>query len=1091
MLQKKALWHGLTFVFAFLLCLSITVAIVLEQFSYNVDSVAGTTNALLVSDTTDDLYELYTPESEYLNNDGTGNSTAVIKKAVELGINEGAEGTVLLKNNGVLPLESSSSNKTKVTLLGLRSHTPLLGSGMGVAVQGPVITLEDALSKTTTDWSNDGTRWTTGSVGSAMDEVTFDGADYDLNPTTIAYYEADSDNPYSYNDRVAGYNADTTALEFYETDPTGLETAIKNSDAGYKTNAIVVVGRPGSEASDYLPGGVKKDEDGNSTQGIEQPLQLTDDEKAVIKLAEDNFDNVILILNTCNNIEIDQYKNDDKIDAILNISFPGCYGMVGVAQVLCGKVSPSGGLADIAAAQNMSAPAMQNMGNYTFQNTSDITRNNSTHYAIEAESIYTGYRYYETRYEDTVLNADATKATGSAGVYASSNNSWDYNAEITYGFGYGLSYTSFTQVIDEDNVKVNDNRANNSITIDIPVKVTNTGNYAGKSSVQIYGQAPYISGGVEKTSIELLNFGKTQELQPGASETVTVTVDLQNIASYDSSANDGKGGYIMDEGDYYFAVGNGAHDALNNIILTKDPDATIENEDVDRTEVDVATSVYKYTFTPSGSDDVDETTFSTSKAGVTIENEIPYADFNYYEQDYVDYLTRADWSSFPKTYDTVTAPSSMLPDLNATGGNYYQVHTGDDTSSYVWGSTDTDIQFFQMAGASWDDERWDSLLSQLTINESMYLAGFGGPNIPTATTIGFIETSMTENNGNGIVYRFAQNLDPNAPWSIAATETNSAWNGQVFGASPLLAATFNPELALLRGEFVGTESLFLGVPIIWGPGLNTHRQAYNGRNCEYYSEDPILCGVVAEYFSYGCAEYGLIASPKHFAFNDQETNRSGIAPFMTEQRAREVELRAYQIAIECPDMATIKGLATHDITATYEGMFGVMTSFSKIGAVECTCSRGLLTGILRGEWGFHGYTVTDIYDDTDLYTQAVYAGITGFDMRGSQGFDTTSALKASGTFKSGSQTDGTELDANAYAGDATMMQALKDNNKNLLWAMAQTNLMNRYNETTHLETQMTWWRALYIVAIVVFAVLTAAAAVLYVVSVVLKKKEVK
>lgn len=1036
MKQRSALWHGLACLAALLLSFVVFLAVLIEQFDMTIDSYLGMRSVLLVSEDDGTLYTSYTPDEGYLNSDGTGNSTAIIQKAIDLGHQEGAEGTVLLKNeNGALPLESSDSDKAKVTLLGLRSHVPLLGSGMGVKVQGPMITLEDALSRDSTDWNN-ADKWAT-SYHAGMDEFAFDGADYELNPETIAFYD-------EYNDSAGKTYNDRVSTNINEPDVADM-TDLVDGFADYDDAAIVVLGRSGSEASDYLPGEVTEG------QGNSEPLALTTNEKDLLELAKENFDRVIVLINSCNALEIDDLKHDDEIDAILNINFPGAYGMLGVADILSGKVSPSGALADINAAYQMSAPAMQNMGDYEFANADDITRTKSYNYVMEAEGIYVGYRYYETRYNDVVEGrGNASSATG---VYASTD-SWDYSKEVTYGFGYGLSYTSFTQEITDVEV----HQSEHEITMDFTVDVTNTGDMEGKSIVQIYGQAPYTDGGLEKSAIQLLSFGKTDTLAAGESEEVTVEVDLQNLASYDSSVDNGDGTYgtyVFDEGDYYFAVGNGAHDALNNVLAAQGK-TTDDGMDYDGDAGQVYAGNYSY----AGGSGVDTETFSVSKNGTEISNQLPYADFNYYQDGYVTYLSRSDWSgTFPKEYDDVTAPESMMDDLN---GEYYDVETEDDTSEYVWESTETEYKLYQMKGADWDDERWDDMLSQMSINESMYLAAFGGPVLPSSESVGLLEYSMTENNGNGIVYSFAQNLDPSAPWSVATDDSNAYWNGQVFGSSPLLASTFNMELFKELGEFVGNESLFLGVPIIWGPGLNTHRQAYNGRNCEYYSEDPILCGYIAMEFSYGCAEYGLIAAPKHFAFNDQETNRKGVAPFMTEQRAREVELRAYQIAIEAPKYDDF-------------GMFGLMTSFSKIGAVECTASRGLLTDILKEEWGFHGYAVTDIYDDTDLYSACVYAGITGYDLRAAEGFDTSKPLNTFTRFMDGTQVESTPLDEDAFKGDADMMQALRVSNKNLLWALAQSNLMNRYNSTTEAVWQMTSLRVFYIVAIVVMSLLTVGA----------------
>ena len=248
----------------------------------------------------------------------------------------------------------------------------------------------------------------------------------------------------------------------------------------------------------------------------------------------------------------------------------------------------------------------------------------------------------------------------------------------------------------------------------------------------------------------------------------------------------------------------------------------------------------------------------------------------------------------------------------------------------------------------------------------------------------------------------------------------------------------------------------------------------NGRNGEYYSEDPILSGYTAMEFAIGALKYGLIAAPKHYAFNDQETNRAGVAPFMTEQRAREVELRAYQIAFE----------ATKYDTEDYDaGMRGLMISFSKIGPVECTVSTGMMTEILKKEWGFKGYAVTDIYDDFDLYGAVLTSGTTCYDTRGMSGFYTDTTLDSP---RFANQADGSAISATVFAGDANAQQAVRESAHNVLYAIASSNLMNRYNATTHVVKLNTWWRTAYYAAIAVTALLTAVFAILFVLS---KRKE--
>ena len=470
---------------------------------------------------------------------------------------------------------------------------------------------------------------------------------------------------------------------------------------------------------------------------------------------------------------------------------------------------------------------------------------------------------------------------------------------------------------------------------------------------------------MEKSAIQLLNFEKTDELEPGASQQVSVKVDLQYIASWDSSHEneDGtEGTYVIDPGTYYFALGNGAHEAVNNVLLAQGVDASRLAGTGD------AAKVWTMAITDA---EVPRTALSISKNGAQVSNHLETADWNYFQPGEVTYLSRSDWEgTWPVEYADMTLENEQLIDY--LNGHYYDVKTDDDLSGITWGA-DSDLMIWDMAGKTYDDPAWNELLDKMTLEEALYLATFGGPSIPGVESIGLQEHYLTENAGNGIVIALNATQDSNAPWTIGADDPNGAWNGAVFGNAPLTAASFNNSLYFEMGQFMGEESLFTGIAMLWGPGLNIHRQQYNGRNGEYYSEDPVLCGNTAMEYSMGALEYGLIASPKHFAFNDQETNRSGVAPYMTEQQAREGELRGWQIAFEATD---------YDTEDRNANMTGLMTSFSKIGPIECTCSTGLMTDILKNEWGFRGYAVTDIYDDTDLWAAVLVSGTTCFDTRG-------------------------------------------------------------------------------------------------------------
>ena len=1083
-MKKRALWRGLTTLFTFIFSLTIIIGVVAESYKATIDTALGTLSEKFVSENTEDdpLYDKFQPSAEVLNEDGTGNSHALIQKAIDLNRQQAAEGAVLLKNNNAdgqgLPLAGNS----QVTLFGIRSHVSLLGSSFGVKAQGPYISLEQALTQNKTDFKNTiaytlNNNFATGEVtrGATLDswsgdEFEFEGAGFTVNPVMTAVYD-------KLNETYLHSENETPSAEYDPGEPSAAEIKAVNSDyaasfAEYGDAAIVVISRPSAESKDYLPGGVV---DG---LGAEEPLQLTANERDTIEMAKKCSDNVIVLLNSANAVEIGDLKNDPEIDSILWIGFPGCYGMLGVSDILCGRTSPSGALPDIYATYNMSAPAMQNMGNFQYENGAEMltrgagqTGGTTGNYLIEAEGIYVGYRYYETRYYDSVFGNG--NAGSPVGAYASSAE-WDYDKEVAYGFGYGLSYTDFTQEFEgepEFNVSTDPVTGVCDATAVFHVKVTNTGDMAGKSIVQIYGQAPYTEGGVEKSAVQLLNFGKTDTLKPGESQVVSVEVDLQYIASYDNTYDNGDGTvgtYILDPGTYYFAMGNGAHDALNHMMARQgaDPESLSGESN--------SAMAYEHKITE---DFISSTAFSVSKTGEKISNQLDYADWNYFQPGEVTYLSRTDWAgTYPKSYTDMTLVNEEL--INLLNGDYYTIQTDDDTSGITWGK-DSNLMFYEMYGTDFDDAKWQDLLDKMTLEEAQYLATFGGPSIPGVSSIGTVETYMTENAGNGGAVNLNASKDTGAPWSISARDPNGNWHPEVFANAPLVAASFNQDLYKEVGSFIGEEALFTGIPILWGPGLNTHRHAYNGRNGEYYSEDPVLSGSAAMEFAIGALDYGLIAAPKHFAFNDQETNRSGVAPYMLEQRAREVELRAYQIAFEA---------TKYDTEEVDAGMRGLMISFSKIGPVECTASYELMTEILKEEWGFKGYAVTDIYDDTDIYGAVLASGTTCFDTRGISGFYGATTLENCSTFAT--QVDGSKVSAQLLSGDARLQNAVKDSCHNILYAFSQSSLMNRYNSTTHIEQTMTWWRMAYMAAIAAFGILLLASGALYVVSSKRKEREV-
>lgn len=1028
MAKLNRLSRGLTFVFSSTLLFGIATGLTLEANKDAIDSYFGTHSTKLVQKGDGELFRAFTPDQKYLTSDGKADTSKIVKAHEDLAVQIQGEGTVLLKNNlkdgkAALPLATSNENKLKVSLFGVRSSSTITGAFIGHRAAGnnQTVHFDEALAE----------------------------EGFDVNPTLNEAYEnyiatkqtgrvpliGENDFPYL---GMYGMMAGLKTFETLEASVDDLKAQNENvlqSIDEYNKVGVVVLGRAASEGVDW----VKNPAQMNPAEDITNPMQLTAKEKAILALAKEKCDKVVVIINAVNPMEIDDLKKDDGVDAILWMGIGANYAPKAVAQILTGKITPSGHLSDTYASSSLSAPAMMNYGDYAYGN-EDATvfkkraKDSGNKYIVEAEGIYTGYHYYETRYADYVTNSgNARSSKGS-----SFEGAWEYSKEVTYPFGYGLSYTTFEQTI-VGAPKVS--HKGHDFTMTFKVKVTNTGNVKGKDAVQIYGQAPYIAGGVEKSAIQLLAFDKTEELEPGESQTLEIKVDMQNIASWDSTAKDGKGSYILDAGDYYFAVGNGAHEALNNIFAKK---GVTPNADNKMTEAGVSSKAYKYTYNV---DTRDEDTFNISKSGVQVKNSLQEADPNHYEEGKMTNLSRNDWDgTFPKEYKGFIATDAMIKLIN---GGTYDVVTDGDTSSILFGQ-EGDLSYLNLKGAPYNWEDWDKLLNQLDLTEAMSFILHGNRDYLPMNSVGFIGGKFTENGPNGVGDRAFKTLSANEygdqkpAWAVAADDPNAKYQMTIFPSAPVMAATFNPRLAYAQGEMMGNDALFVGLPILWGPSMNTHRNGYNGRNLEYYSEDPILTGNMGMEYSVGALSKGLIAAPKHFAFNDQETNRSGVSPYMTEQKARELELRAFQIAFEA---------SKYDTDEKDVGLLGVMTSFSKIGPTEVTCSKGLLTDILRGEWGYRGYIVSDLEDDTDYFTQALYAGITSW--------DSTSTLEKIG------------VSADTIKNDPVLLNKVKDAVHCDLWVLTQSNYMNMVNANTEMVKNMTWWRATYISVIAASAALAA------------------
>ena len=804
---------------------------------------------------------------------------------------------------------------------------------------------------------------------------------------------------------------------------------------------LVTIGRSSTENGTYLPGvdGVDASQDLNQTD----PLGLSDDERDLINAAveakESNGGKVIVMLNNANAMEIDEIKNNDGVDAILEVGLPGGYGFYGVADILSGEANPSGHLTDTYAVTNANSPAAQNFGNYEWINADPTVNINAEE--VEAEGIYTGYKYYETRYADTVLgqgNADAT-------VGSSTGKAWDYDNEVSYPFGYGLSYTTFEQTLKSVDVDLE----NRTVTAEVEVK--NTGDVAGKDVVQLYTSVPYtdydIENKVEKSAVQLLDYEKTDMIEPGESQTVTITADAQDMASWDSTCDNEAGttgNWILDNGTYYFTVGNGAHEAVNNVLAAQDQKVDGNKDNVQTWELG----------------DFDSSSFAVTLNGTPVENQLQDADLNNWMEDTVTYLSRNDWEgTWPETYKDLTATNEMISTM---ADDYSDIEANGDPSSVTFGA-DNGMTLANLKGVDdITDERWSTLMDQITLEECLIRTGLGGTSTKTIESITSPEAIQNDGPNGFNSYPLGQYANSDAstgdPCVIAEDDPNRDYKMGVMANETVIGQTFSKQLAAEWGKAVGNYSLWANTAIWWGVGTNLHRTPYNARNHEYFSEDAVLTAGQGAAIIKAGHEYGVLIAPKHLAFNDTEINRTGIAEFMTEQAARENELRGTQSCIE-------------DANA-----LAVMTTYNRVGCVTSNAHTGLLLNIVRKEWGFKDLMSEDFIQDP-TYTKIRMAVHNGVTMTCNTGDNTMAAVEAVWPYWSVENASKSE----------ELLTDLKQAMLYQNYALANSNAMDGMATTTHIEKLNTWYDNLITGLRVGFGVLTVLCAAMYLLG--LKKKE--
>lgn len=633
----------------------------------------------------------------------------------------------------------------------------------------------------------------------------------------------------------------------------------------------------------------------------ESYLELSNTEEAMVEKVCSEFEVVVVVINANNAMELGWVNDYEQIGAVILAPGTGASGMAALGDILNGTVNPSGRTVDTYVYDLTQTPYYNNIGNFTYNNVSDLqaalTEKDPAYQGVVsfvnyAEGIYVGYKFYETAAEEELIN---------------------YDEHVLFPFGYGLSYTQFTQEMQ--------NFTDNGDTVSFDVVVTNTGDVAGKDVVEVYYNPPYNNGGIEKASVNLIEFGKTDVLEPGASETISFEIAKEDMASYDSKAlKTENGGYILEAGDYVVSIRSDAHTVLD-----------------------------EETFTVA--EDMDYSKEGRKSDGITAQNQ-----FQDYSAGNVTYLSRAD--GFSNYEEATKAPSEdmyvmddeTLAEVTAKSVAYYDSRQYDnpDDEMPVTGA-DNGRTLSEYVGVDYDDASWDELLDQLTIEEMINTVNLGGFQTVAVDSVGK-ELTMDSDGTSGL-----------NDWYIGVY-------GTAYPTEVLIAQTWNKELAYRVGEAEGAEYADCRIFGTYSPAMNTHRSAFCGRNFEYYAEDGVLGGYIAANIVNGLQTKGVYAFIKHFVLNDQETNRCALLlTYSDEQPIREIYLKPFEMSVK-----------------KFEGeSLAVMSSFNYIGDIAAGANPKLLNTVLREEWGFKGMVLSDWngsygYQNTDDFVRNGNDAMLGF-----------------------------------------------------------------------------------------------------------------
>jgi len=780
----------------------------------------------------------------------------------------GEEGLVLVKNEGILPLDAGNIN-----VFGWGSTNPILGgtgsgSSDGSSAVGILSSLADAGFKTNEDLTKIYTDYR-----ADRPVVAMQNQDWTLPEPTVDVYTDDvmssakdfSDTAVIVISRSGGEGADL---------PVDMNAVIKGT---YNIAETVSV-NPSSYG--YYNATYTNNGDYDDFEEGEHYLELSVTEENMVEKVCSEFDNVVVVINANNAMELGWVDDYKQIGAVILAPGAGNTGLSALGEIMAGTVNPSGKTTDTYVKDLTTTPTWNNFGNFAYSNVDDLKEKiaaadaayeGNMAFVNYVEGIYAGYKFYETADEEGLIK---------------------YEDEVQYPFGYGLSYTTFEQKIE--------NFAFDGTNITFDVNVTNTGDTAGKDVVEVYFTPPYENGGIEKASVNLVDFAKTSQLDAGASETISFNIPAEELASYDSNGIkvDG-GGYILEEGDYAISIRSDSHTVLAEETFSVDADEIYEAR-------------------------------STDKVAVTNQ-------FQEYARGSFVQLSRED--SFANYDEATAAPTDfeMSDDIRAavepqTVGTYDPTQFDNDSDTMPTLGAKNNVRLYDLVGKPYDDAAWDTLLDQMSFDEMALLINLGGWQTAEIQSIGKIATS-----------------DCDGPAGLSNFITGAY--GTAYPSEVLMAQTWNKELLEEMGTKMGQEYSDANNYGWYGPAMNTHRNAFAGRNFEYFSEDGVLAGKLASAEINGAATKGVYPYIKHFALNDQEGNRcTFLLTWADEQAIREIYLKPFELAVK-----------------NYTGTpIAAMSSFNWIGTQPSCSNAHLLNTVLRDEWGFVGMVETD-YDGSYGY----------------------------------------------------------------------------------------------------------------------------